>query len=83
MSVTKAYKHLINCCKLERDCDDANTTRRGFTLIELVLVLMILAILAGSAMSMVPCLVRSTPAQQTAVDQSVDSSQTVDDFPTH
>ena len=53
MSVAKAYKHLIGRCKLEHDCDDVNVTRRGFTLIELVLVLMILAILAGAAMSMV------------------------------
>ena len=73
MSVTKAYKHLINCCKLERDCDDANTTRRGFTLIELVLVLMILAILAGSAMSMV-----STQVDQARFESTQQTLQAID-----
>lgn len=73
MSVTNAYKHLIDCCKLEHDCDYANTTRRGFTLIELVLVLMILAILAGSAVSMV-----STQVDQARFESTQQTLQAID-----
>ena len=73
MIVTNAYKHLISRCKLEHDFDDANNTRRGFTLIELVLVLMILAILAGSAMSMV-----STQVDQARFESTQQTLQAID-----
>ena len=73
MIVNNAYKHLISRCKLEHDCDDTKVTRRGFTLIELVLVLMILAILAGSAMSMV-----STQVDQARFESTQQTLQAID-----
>ena len=73
MIVTNAYKYLISRCKLEHDCDDTKVTRRGFTLIELVLVLMILAILAGSAMSMV-----STQVDQARFESTQQTLQAID-----
>lgn len=53
MSGTNLHTHFMNRCRLEKIGGKYTAPRSGFTLVELVLVLLILALLAGAAMSMV------------------------------